>query len=73
MYLDILLINCVRYACAIPNPDNEAEVIVTGGRDNATRVSVYSEAGWQRDMPSLNSNREWHACSSFQYLDITVV
>ena len=57
---------CLRYACAIPNPDNDDEVFVTGGHYSPTTVSVYNEAGWQRDMPSLQNKREWHACASFK-------
>ena len=53
-----------RYACAISDPDNE-EVIITGGRVTMTTVSVYSEAGWQRDLAPLNQGRYEHACSSF--------
>ena len=54
----------VSYACAIPDPDKE-EVIITGGGWSLTTVSVYSEAGWQRDMTPLNQRRQRHCCSSF--------
>ena len=57
-----------RYACAISDAYFE-EVIITGGHltgNNAMKtVSVYSEAGWQRDLTPLNQGRFNHACSSY--------
>ncbi len=53
-----------RWACAIPDQDEE-EVIITGGFDIMTTVSVYNEAGWQRDLASLNQGRYRHACGSY--------
>ena len=62
-FVDVLII---RYACAIPDPDtNEASVVVTGGAYTRTTVSIYTEQGWQRNLPPLNTGRESHACSSF--------
>ena len=58
--------NNFRFACAIPDPVNE-EVIITGGLDTRTRVSVYSKAGHQRDLADLREGRESHACSGFIY------
>ena len=55
-----------RLACAIPDPDNE-EVIIAGGWDTLTRVSVYNKAGHQRDLTDLRQGRAWHACSGFIY------
>jgi len=52
------------FACSIPNPDDN-EVIITGGNSTLKTVSVYSEAGWQRDLASLNQGRRDHACGSF--------
>merc|ERR1711894_641748 len=38
----------------------------TGGRkETLTRVSLYNRGGWVRDMPSLNTGRYGHGCSSF--------
>ena len=62
-YYIIILIPC-REACAISDPDN-GEVIITGGMDHRKLVSVYSEAGWQRDLTSLNQGRKLHACGSY--------
>ena len=59
-----MLFICDRHACAIPDPDNE-EVIITGGVYTLKTVSVYSEAGWQRDLASLNQGRYWHGCGSY--------
>ncbi len=61
-----------RYACAIPDPENE-EVIITGGYVvpdvtddfSTSTVSVYNEAGWQKDMTPLNQGRHFHACDSY--------
>ena len=52
-----------NYACAIPNSDNE--VIITGGNPTMKTVSVYSEAGLQRDLANLNKGRHLHACTSY--------
>ena len=53
-----------REACAIPDPDN-GEIIITGGMDHRELVSVYNEAGWQRDLTQLNQGRKLHACGSY--------
>ena len=55
-----------RFACAIPDPDNEEQLIITGGKDTLKTVSVYKEeAGWQRDLTPLNQGRYAHACGSY--------
>ena len=51
-------------ACAIPDPDTDI-VVVTGGMDTLTPVSVYSVLGWIVDLPSLNAGRTSHACTSY--------
>ena len=51
-------------ACAIPDPDTDT-VVVTGGDYDLNIVSVYSEQGWQEDLPSLNTGRWNHACTSY--------
>ena len=53
-----------RAACAISDRDKE-EVIITGGRETMTTVSVYNEAGWQRDLAPMNQGRSSHACGSY--------
>ena len=53
-----------RAACAISDRDKE-EVIITGGRETMTTVSVYNEAGWQRDLASLIQGRQAHGCGSY--------
>ena len=45
---------------AIPDNDNE-ELIITGGLDTLKTVSVYNEAGYQRDLTELNQGRRQHA------------
>merc|ERR1712037_45664 len=37
----------------------------TGGLDTLNTVSVYNVEGWQEDLPSLNTGRSSHACSSY--------
>ena len=49
------------------------KVIITGGRDIMTSVSVYGLNGWEEDLPSLNIGRRNHACSSFLAADGTKV
>ena len=49
------------------------EIIITGGEYGPTRVSVYSEAGWQRDLANLTLGRHWHSCSSFTHAGEKVV
>ena len=55
-----------RQACAIPDQENE-EVIISGGTDKDVRqiVSVYSEAGWQKDLAPMNVGRALHACGFY--------
>ena len=60
-----------RYACAIPDSDNE-EVIITGGWWTLKTVSVYTKDGHKRDLPDLRTERREHACSSFIYEDTKV-
>ena len=55
-----------RQACAIPDQENE-KVIITGGTAAEVRqiVSVYSDAGWQKDLAPMNVGRALHACSFY--------
>ena len=53
-----------RNACPISDPE-KGELIITGGWYTLNKVSVYSEAGWQRDLASLNQGRMDHACGSY--------
>ena len=63
---DIILID-VYYssACSIEDPDTET-VVITGGYDTMTTVSVYGLQGWEDDLPSLNTGRRYHACTSYK-------
>ena len=63
----IYLYISIRGACAIPDPDNEEQVIITGGGEDMTlkTVSVYSKSRWQTDMTSLNQGRSGHGCGSY--------
>ena len=59
------------------DPDTE-EVIITGGWDQVTTgglttVQVYTEAGWQRDLPPMTVGRRQHACASFKHGDKKVM
>ena len=58
-------------ACAIPDSEND-EVIITGGIEITSRgihavarVSVYTNAGHNRDLADMRKGRGGHACSSF--------
>ena len=48
----IKIFSAIRLACAIPDHD-------TGW------VSVYTEAGWRRDLAPLRGERWRHACISY--------
>ena len=65
--------NCVyfSYACAIEDPDTET-VVITGGQDTSTTVSVYGRQGWVEDLPSLNTERFTHACTSYKTAETRV-
>ena len=62
-------------SCAIPDRYTDSasvEVIITGGHDDNpttdtiyTRVSLYNEAGWVRDLSPLGTGRRNHACTSY--------
>ena len=49
-------------ACAIPDTDT---VVITGGKNTLTTVSVYNDQGWVEDLPELITGRRDHACTSF--------
>jgi len=50
-------------ACAVPDQGN---VIIIGGYPLTLKTaSVYSEAGWQKDLASLNKGRRLSACGSY--------
>ena len=51
------------YACAI---NDGAEVVITGGFGNRRDVSVYSMAGFVKNLPDLNVGRQYHACARYQ-------
>ena len=53
-----------RYGCAISDTGKQ-ELIITGGIKTISTVSVYSKAGWQRDLAPLNQGRYDHACGSY--------
>ena len=55
----------INYACPIPDQENNEVILTAGlGRDG-NNVQVYDESGWKRDMPSLNTGRAGHGCTSF--------
>ena len=58
------LIIIPSYACAI---SDGSEVALTGGFGNRKDVTVYSMAGFERNLPDLLVGRQYHACAS--YLD----
>ena len=65
-----IMVHSSREACAIEMPDY---VVVTGGaHDTRSKVTVYSEQGWERDLPSLTQGRAEHACGHYVHNDIVV-
>merc|ERR1711862_853727 len=52
----------MRDACSIALGD---EMVLTGGDWTQTTVSLYNMGGWVRDMPSLNTRRHNHGCTSY--------
>ena len=58
--------NCVYYSgiCAIEDPDTET-VVITGGFDDPTTVSVYNQDGHKEDLATLITGRSDHACTSY--------
>ena len=62
---DIILIDVYfSLACSIEDPDTET-VVITGGINTLTTVSVYGLQGWEEDLQPLNTGRSYHACSSY--------
>ena len=56
----------VVFSCAVS--DEVGGLVITGGfegRQAVARVSLYSEEGFQSDLPSLNTARAGHGCASF--------
>ena len=60
--LILALIIIPSYACAI---SDGSEVVLTGGFGNRKDVTVYSMAGFERNLPDLLVGRQYHACASF--------
>ena len=60
----------IRYACSI---ELEEVVILTGGADTKSLVTVYNNAGFVEDLPSLNTGRSLHGCGHFVNTDNQVV
>ncbi len=59
------LLHYYSMACAIPDPDTDT-VVVTGGQwQVVSTVSVYNVQGWLEELPSLNTRRRRHACTSY--------
>ena len=55
-----------RHACIIPNPLTKTAYIIGGyHKEHLTKVIEYSEDGFVRELPNLNSGRYRHACSSY--------
>ena len=40
-------------------------MVLTGGVYTLTIVSLYNTGGWVRDLPSLNTGRYKHGCTSY--------
>ena len=51
-----------RDACAI---ELELQVVVTGGYNTASKVTVYNEGGFQEELPELLMGRSSHGCGHY--------
>ena len=51
----------------------EEIVILTGGQYTMSLVTVYNNAGFVEDLPSLNTGRRNHGCGHFVNTDNQVV
>ena len=61
-YVIIYWYFCFSDACAI---NLGSSVILTGGWYTLTTVSQYNEAGWEKDLPTLQTGRWNHGCAYF--------
>ena len=59
-----------RRACAI---ELEEVVVLTGGVETLTRATVYTDAGFLRDLPPLNHERHNHGCGHYVNQDLDTV
>ena len=48
-------------------------MVITGGVHAGARVSVYTEAGWLRDLAPLRGERWRHACTSYMDTEARVM
>ena len=62
----MIVTSAPRWACTIELAE---VVIVTGGSESPSLVTVYSAQGWVEDWPSLNTGREDHACGHYVNTD----
>ena len=60
----------IRFACSIEMAE---VVILTGGADTMSLVTVYNNAGFVEELPSLNTGRWSHGCGHFVNTDNQVV
>ena len=60
----------IRWACSI---QMEEVVILTGGYYTKSLVTVYNNAGFVEELPSLNTGRRSHGCGHFVNTDNQVV
>ena len=65
-----LIISTIRSACSI---ELEELVILTGGEDTLTKVTVYNKDGFLADWPGLQTGRHSHGCGHFVNSDNEVV
>ena len=57
----------LRFACSITT--DQDEVIITGGDETRTTVSVYNINGWVEDLATINFGRYFHACGQYKSQD----
>ena len=64
------MISNIRSACSI---ELEELVILSGGVDTMTKVTVYNKDGFLADWPGLQTGRHSHGCGHFVNSDNKVV
>ena len=69
-HLKVLYVDCFRYACSI---ELKEMVILTGGANTMSRVTVYNNEGFVEDWPELNMGRYEHGCGHYVNTDSKVV
>ena len=44
---------------------DDEQVVITGGEDTGDQATLYNRQGFVKDLPRLNTGREYHGCAMF--------